>query len=48
MSDRQTAIVTLAGGALIVFGLALAYLPAAFIAAGVGLTALGLEERFRP
>jgi hypothetical protein len=46
-TQRLAALLIIAGAAIAVVGLALIYPPAAIIAAGACLTALGLDERRR-
>lgn len=45
MTNRTAALVTLAGGTLVVAGLLLIYPPLGIAVAGVGLIALGLDDR---
>jgi hypothetical protein len=45
--DRIAAALMVGGSALAVVGLALVYLPAGIIAAGVGLALVGLDGRRR-
>jgi len=44
---RLSALLIVAGAAIAIVGVALVYLPAAVIAGGVCLAALGLDERRR-
>ena len=46
-SQRLAALLIIAGVAVAIVGLALVYPPAAIIAAGACITALGLDERRR-